>query len=138
MFSVLYDLRHTLIPNEASILLVCVSVVYTFLFSPSTEALGASLLTAGVIALGFLLLHLLSKGRAMGLADAPIALSLSLMTYPYAFGGLLWSFWIGAGVGILLLVMKRKGLTMKSEVPFVPFMAVGFLLAFFLQWNPLL
>ena len=138
LFAVLYDLRHTLIPNEVSILLVCVGVLYAFIFSPTTQQLGASLLIAGVISLGFFLLHFLSRGRAMGLADAPIAFALSLMTHPYAFGGLLWSFWIGAGVGILLLVMKRKGLTMKSEVPFVPFMALGFLLAFFLQWNPLL
>ncbi len=99
--------------------------------------MALSYITAGVIGLGFLLMHVLSKGKAMGLGDAPIALALSLMVAPYAFAGLLFSFWIGALLGIGILATRQGGPTMGIEVPFVPFMAAGFLLAYFLQWNPL-
>jgi prepilin signal peptidase PulO-like enzyme (type II secretory pathway) len=73
----------------------------------------------------------------MGLGDAPIALSLSLLSAGYVFPGILFSFWIGAVVGIAILVTRPKGHRMGIEVPFVPFLAAGFLLAFFTSWNPL-
>jgi prepilin signal peptidase PulO-like enzyme (type II secretory pathway) len=50
--------------------------------------------------------------------------------------GILFSFWIGALFGIAVLLRRRGGPTMGIEVPFVPFLAAGFLLAFFTQWNP--
>ena len=136
-FIVLYDLRHTVVPSAASALLMLLSLGYALLVAPDASALGATLLTAGVIALGFLLLYALSKGRAMGLGDSPVALSLSLLVGPAALAGLLFSFWIGAVVGIAILVSRPKGHRMGIEVPFVPFLAAGYLLAYFTQWNPL-
>ena len=41
-------------------------------------------------------------------------------------------------MGVLILVLRRGGPRMGIEVPFVPFLAIGYLLAFFTQWNPLL
>jgi prepilin signal peptidase PulO-like enzyme (type II secretory pathway) len=73
----------------------------------------------------------------MGLGDAPVAFSLALLVgSAYAFAGLIFSFWIGALFGIGLLLARRGGPTMGIEVPFVPFLAAGFLLAYFTQWNP--
>jgi leader peptidase (prepilin peptidase) / N-methyltransferase len=96
-------------------------------------------MTAGVIGSGFFLLHYFSKGRAMGLGDSPVALALALVTGgSLAIAGLLFSFWIGAVVGIGILVATPKGHRMGIEVPFVPFLAAGYLLAYFTQWNPLL
>jgi prepilin signal peptidase PulO-like enzyme (type II secretory pathway) len=92
---------------------------------------------AGAIALFFFLLHVLSSGRAMGLGDAPVALALSLMAGTQAIAGLLFSFWIGALYGIFVLSTRRGGPRMGIEVPFVPFLALGFLLALFTAWNPL-
>ena len=75
----------------------------------------------------------------MGLGDAPIALGLSLLVgFGAAFSGLIFSFWIGALCGILILVLRRGGPRMGIEVPFVPFLAAGYLLAYFTQWNPFL
>jgi prepilin signal peptidase PulO-like enzyme (type II secretory pathway) len=137
MFAVLYDLRHTLVPVSASVSLVFLSGLYAYLATPNIASLSTALITAGAIGLFFLALHVFSRGRAMGLADAPIAFALSLLTAPYAFAGLLFSFWIGAVWGIAVLVGRRRRPTMGIEVPFVPFLALGFLLAFFVQWNPL-
>ncbi len=136
-FIVLYDLRHTIVPSYASVLLLILSAVTLFARVPSAYELGGAFLTAGFIALGFLLLHVFSGGRAMGLGDAPVAFSLSLLVAPYAFAGLLFSFWIGALCGIAILFMRRGGPRMGIEVPFVPFLALGYLLAYFIQWNPL-
>lgn len=130
---VLYDLRHTVVPFMLSMLLAVSTFVYALL-APATE-LAPTLITAGCIGLGFFLLHVLSGGRAMGLGDAPVALALALLAGPLAFSGLLYSFWIGAVIGIGILVRTEKGHRMGIEVPFVPFLAIGFLLAFFTQWN---
>ncbi|MEK9160425.1 MAG: prepilin peptidase, partial [Patescibacteria group bacterium] len=137
MVVVLYDLRHTIVPFGAAMVLLVFSVVYALLVSTSMPALGMTFIIAGCIGLGFALLFFLSQGRAMGLGDAPVALALSLLVAPHALSGLLFSFWIGALVGIVILVSRPKGHRMGIEVPFVPFLAVGFLLAFFTTWNPL-
>jgi prepilin signal peptidase PulO-like enzyme (type II secretory pathway) len=136
-FIVLYDLRHTLVPPLASSLLILASLAHAGLAAASPAALGASLLAAGAIGLGFFFLHAFSRGRAMGLGDAPVALALALLAGGSAVPGLLFSFWIGAAVGVVILVRVPKGARMGIEVPFVPFLAAGYLLAIFTQWNPL-
>jgi prepilin signal peptidase PulO-like enzyme (type II secretory pathway) len=138
-FIVMYDLRHTVVPTVASTLLVILSLVYALLTSGGAEHLGQTLMTAGVIGFSFFLLHFFSRGRAMGLGDSPVALALALLTGgSLAIAGLLFSFWIGAVVGIAILVATPKGHRMGIEVPFVPFLAAGYVLVYFTQWNPLL
>lgn len=139
MFIVLYDLRHTVVPQAASSLLIAFSLAYAVSSSGGLEQLGQTLMVAGVIGLLFFLMHALSGGRMMGLGDAPVALALALLTGgSLAIAGLLFSFWIGALVGIGILVTRPRGHRMGIEVPFVPFLAAGYLLAYFTGWNPLL
>jgi leader peptidase (prepilin peptidase)/N-methyltransferase len=138
-FIVFYDLRHTVVPPTASTLLILTSVLYALSAARSPSEAGLALLVAGGSGLLFFALHFFSGGRAMGLGDAPVALALALLTGPYlAIPGLLFSFWIGALVGIAILVRRPRGHRMGIEVPFVPFLAAGYLLAYFTQWNPLL
>jgi prepilin signal peptidase PulO-like enzyme (type II secretory pathway) len=136
-FIVYYDLRHTVIPRTASVLLIVFALLFSWVGTTSVVHLGEALLTAGIIGGGLFLFHALSKGRAMGLADAPLAFALSLLVAPYAVAGILFSFWIGGIWGIGVLVTRRGGPKMGIEVPFAPFLAAGFLLAYFIQWNPL-
>ncbi len=133
---VVYDLRHTIVPPSASFLLFVFCIAFAVLRAPSLHAFGASLLVAGAIGAAFLLLHVLSGGRAMGLGDAPVAFSLALLSAGNAFAGVVFSFWIGALCGIVILVLQRGGPRMGIEVPFVPFLAAGALLAYFTGWNP--
>lgn len=136
-FIVVYDLRHTVVPVVASNLLMVLGLIAAVLTFGLTSELGVALIVAGAIGAGFYLLHVCSRGRAMGLGDTPVALGLSLLCAPYAYGGLLLSFWIGAVIGIIILVLQRGGPRMGIEVPFVPFLAVGYLVAYFFAWNPL-
>jgi prepilin signal peptidase PulO-like enzyme (type II secretory pathway) len=135
-FIVLYDLRHTIVPFGSMLLLALLSLAFAALTTPTTTGFLLVLGVACIIGFAFFLLHILSRGRAMGLGDAPVAFALSLLVGSQAVAGLVFSFWIGAVIGIFILVLRRGGPKMGIEVPFVPFLAIGYLLAFFTQWNP--
>lgn len=137
-FIVMYDLRHTIVPIGSIVLLSIFSLIFAALTSPSIK--GFLIICAIAVVLGLVLfaLYFFSKGRAMGFGDAPVAFALSLLIGSQAFVGLVFAFWIGALIGIGILVKRRGGPTMGIEVPFVPFLAAGYLLAFFTQWNPFL
>lgn len=138
LFIVLYDMRHTIVPTIPVIAFVLLAGLFAFSHVASFMEFGITLVVAGLFGAIFLLFYVLSQGRAMGLGDAPVALGLSLIVGPVlALPGLLFSFWIGALYGIMVLVSTPRGHRMGIEVPFVPFLALGYLLAFFTGWNPL-
>lgn len=133
---VLYDLAHQILPPSLLYPFVGASALTGFFSAPSLESFYASVSAALLIAASLAAIHFLSRGRAMGLADTPLAFGLALLVGPAALPGFLFSFWIGAVVGIVLLLKRPKGSRMGVEVPFAPFLAAGFLLAYFTQWNP--
>jgi leader peptidase (prepilin peptidase)/N-methyltransferase len=136
LFIVVYDLRHTIIPWSASLSLLALSIISlfvsfdtmpVFLFTPNIWSVAAG----PILASPLVLLSLVSKGRWMGWGDGPLELSLGFLLGLSAGGtALMLAFWIGAAVGILLMVFK-KGLTMKSELPFAPFLVAGALVVHF-------
>ncbi len=136
LFVVLYDLRHTIVPWSGTFLLFLFSLLFLLMETKALRSLEMIGGVAALIGVFFLLITFFSKGKAMGLGDAPVAFSLSLLAGSWAVSGLLFSFWIGAAVGIVILCLRRGGPTMGIEVPFVPFLAAGYLLAFFVHWNP--
>lgn len=133
---VLYDLAHQILPPTLLALFVAAALVFALVTSPTLGALMQTGMYALAFAAFFALLWMGSGGRAIGLADSPLVFGLALIAGPMAFMGFLLSFWIGALVGIVLLAAPRSSATMKSEVPFAPFLALGFLLAYFTQWDP--
>ncbi|MBI2025170.1 prepilin peptidase [Candidatus Kaiserbacteria bacterium] len=132
---VLYDLAHQILPPSLLAVFIAASAAARFFISASISDLFSSLAAALLIALFLALIHFASSGRAMGLADAPLAFGLSLLAGPNAFSGFIFSFWIGAVIGITLLLRRPRGSRMGVEVPFAPYLAAGFLLAYFTQWN---
>ena len=134
---VLYDMRHTVVPLVPALLLIALSALFAGLTLPNIATLGSVLMVAGGIGFGFFALFAVSRGRWRGLGDAPVALALALLVGTRAPAGLLFSFWIGGLIGAGILVLRARGSTLGSEVPFVPFLAAGFLLAYFTVWNPL-
>jgi len=87
---------------------------------------------AGLIAfLFFFLLSAGSREKWMGLGDAYAAMLAGLLVgWPGIFWALVLAFTLGAIWGIVLILSQRK--TMKSQVPFAPFLAIGAVLAIFL------
>ena len=131
---VLYDLAHQVLPPPLLAAFVVLSAAFGFLAAPASFLSTSA--AAFLIALSLALIYALSRGRMMGLADAPLAFGLALLAGPVALTGFVFSFWIGAAVGIILLAKRPRGSRMGVEVPFAPFLAAGFLLAYFTQWNP--
>ncbi|MFZ1075496.1 MAG: prepilin peptidase [Minisyncoccia bacterium] len=133
---VLYDCAHQILPLSILGLFVFASAATAFLLSPSQASFAVTISVAAAIG-GFLaIIHFASRGRAMGFSDAPLAFGLSLFAGPDAIPGFVFSFWVGAVIGICILARRPRGSRMGVEVPFAPFLAAGFLLAYFTQWNP--
>lgn len=132
---VLYDLAHQVLPPLLLGAFVIAAACTSALTALSWTMFGWTALTAFVIASFLALIHFVSLGRAMGFADAPLALGLALLAGPVAVSGFVLAFWIGALVGIMLLALRPRRSRMNTEVPFAPFLAAGFLLAYFTQWN---
>lgn len=133
---VVYDSMHHMLPPVPLGLFVAVSALIAVMATSSLTDFMLRAASAAGPAVFLLAIHVVSRGRAMGLADVPLAFGLGLLTGSAAIPGLIFSFWIGALVGITLLLARPRGSRLNTEVPFAPFLAAGFLLAYFTQWNP--
>ena len=139
LFIAVYDLRHTIIPDQ----FVYTAGVLALLFHSIDES-GAlsfpdlSYIASGLIfALPLVLIWLFSKGKAMGLGDGKLMCAIGFfLGFNLGLSAFLFSFWIGAVVGVALLLSARahnggRQVTMKSEVPFGPFLVLGTAIAYF-------
>lgn len=153
-----YDLRHKIIPNALVYALIFIGITVASLraFSnPVSLFLLPDLLVGPLFFLFFASLWYFSKGKAMGFGDAKLVLALGLILgASLGLSAIVLAFWIGAIYGIFGMLFSKfekklstflsfplstlgalfgfpKRLTMKSEVPFAPFLILGFYVAFF-------
>lgn len=143
-----YDIIHMVIPDSLTLTLGGCALVYLgyhYVYTNwSLTELGSVLLGAAA-ASGFLfILWFVSKGAWLGFGDVKLVFPLALMAGPQAvFSMVVLSFWVGALIGLVLIGHQRlisrgqphlrflsRPYTMKSEVPFAPFLIAGFLLVF--------
>jgi len=141
-----YDLRHYIIPDVVLFPAIIVSFlwrVFEVLLAPSGVEGGFGhffpyLLSAIGASAFFLVMILITRGRGMGLGDAKLAFLMGLLLgWPDISMALFLAFFIGATVGVGLIFLGRK--TMKSQIPFGPFLIGGTLVMllwgqFFLDW----
>ena len=137
----IYDFRHKIIPDA----LVYPSVALALLAALAGGPYSLLDWLAGPILAIFLGgLWLITRGRAIGLGDAKLALSIGLLLgAAQGFSALVVAFWMGALVGILLIVKSAfnpllsggKKITMKSELPLAPFLVFGAWLSLVLHLN---
>ena len=142
-----YDLKYMEIPMLILWIGVGVSLVY-FVFSDwqsfhaATSILDLrtiSGLLGGLVAGGFFFaLAAYSKETWMGYGDAYLGILAGLVVgWPNIWGALLLSFTIGALISVGLIALRKK--TMKSQVPFAPFLITGvFLMTILPQMFPML
>ncbi len=147
----LVDLRHLLIPDEASVFLGMLGVVFVaflgvmastmsfvgsiaaFLYaSPNpwiAHGLGALF---GLLFFGAIIA--VTRGRGMGMGDVKLAIPLGfLFGWPDIMMVTVVSFVIGAVFGVWAMAFRGKRLT--SAVPFGPFLALGAALVFFFGYE---
>lgn len=142
----IYDLRHTIIPDEWVYACAFLALVSQFLFVP-LQAHPVTLLLAGpLVALPLYLLWFVSQGTWMGFGDVKFALSMGwLLGISNGLSALFLAFIIGGIVSMPLLFFSSDiwrrfnkkfiphrfwlsvgtGFTIKSEVPFGPFLIVS-------------
>lgn len=135
LFIVVYDIRHMIIPWSASLPLVGLAIGFVVVQSISTlPTINWMVLAAGpLLAFPLFFISLISRGRWMGWADSLFELSLGwLLGLTQGFTALMLSIWLGAAVGIAVLLLTKR-VTMKSEIPFAPFLALGAAISFFLH-----
>jgi len=78
----------------------------------------------------FLMIVLISRGKWMGWGDPKLAFFMGLLLgFPNILIALFLAFFIGAIIGIGLIISGKK--TLKSEVPFGPFLVIGTFIALF-------
>lgn len=142
-----YDLRHKIIPDLFAFLFAGTSLLSLFIvfdrFGDINIMLPSAINFASgiIIAFPFYLMWRVSDGRWMGLGDAKLALGIGwFLGLVRGFNAVIFGFWIGAVISILLLVLgavfpRFKNFTMKSELPFAPFLVAGLLIVFFFGYN---
>lgn len=143
LFVVVYDIKHTIIPWSCSGFLALLALIALFvsfdggihIVIPSFWALAAGPL----LALPLFLLSLVSAGTWMGWGDSALELSLGwFLGITAGLSGLMLAFWSGAIIGIILLALsglKFFGYTIRSEIPFAPFLVLGAALSYFFHVN---
>jgi prepilin signal peptidase PulO-like enzyme (type II secretory pathway) len=128
----IYDIKHYEIPDKVlfpaiGITLLFQIVNYKFLI---LNYLLAVLVSAGF----FFVIFWVSKGRWMGFGDVKLAVLMGLLLgWPDILTALFLAFFLGAIIGVILILFKKKGL--KSEMPFGPFLVLGIFLAQFFGSN---
>jgi prepilin signal peptidase PulO-like enzyme (type II secretory pathway) len=130
-----YDLKHYIIPDRVIYPAIGITFIYQlfrnwklgirnlqFLLNPLISSLFAGLF--------FLAIVLVSRGRWMGVGDIKLAILMGLfLGWPNILVALFFSFLIGAIIGTGLIILGKK--TLKSEVPFGPFLVTGTFISLF-------
>lgn len=137
----LYDLKHFIIPDNFLILLAIASIFFNLIQGFSVTYIIAAV----VLSLPFLALFLLSKGTWLGLGDVKYIFVIGLLLgLSNGLTAVIFAFWIGAAYSLIAMFLERvlphvgllknsKGLTMKTEIPFGPFLSLGVVVALYFR-----
>ncbi|MFA5750989.1 MAG: prepilin peptidase [Candidatus Paceibacterota bacterium] len=135
-----YDIKHKMIPDSMVYILGFVALIGIFLFEdniffPHIPSVF-DFLRGIFFAFPFALLWFVSRGKWIGFGDAKLALGLGwFFSVSEMLSVLLISFWLGAVIGLVLILFKKINKGMKSEIPLVPFLALGTIIVFFFNIN---
>lgn len=143
-----YDLRHKIIPDSFSLFLAVTAGILLLVkwrlgvlptvSLPFWETMPSWIdLPAGpLVAAPFALLWFFSGGRAMGLGDAKLAWGIAwFLGFAEGISSVVLAFWVAFFPSLMLLLLRSKHFTMKSEIPFAPFLVAGAFLAYAFQIN---
>jgi len=130
---VVYDIQHQIIPDEYVLALVGV-VLLAAPFSLMRDFDGwrtyLDMFVSGVtVALPFVVLWVISKGKWIGLGDGKLAFVFGLLfPFPYAVSALVLAVWAGAVYGLSMIGLRKVLHTkyaFNSAIAFGPFLIAG-------------
>ncbi len=139
-----YDLRHKIIPDAFVYSFIAVALAFRIamsFLSGFTSDTWLDLAIGPILFLAFFSLWYFSKGRSMGLGDGKLALGMGLLLgFSGGISAVIFGFLAGAIVGIFIMAFQRfqkraRRLTMKSEIPFGPFLVSGVFAVLFCDFS---
>lgn len=135
-----YDAKYLEIPMIILWIAVGWTIIYFLFadwvnFNPQLGVMSLNIFSGaigGITAfLFFFILVSVSREKWMGMGDAYLALLIGLILgWPKILFALMAAFMIGAITGLVLIFLKKK--TIKSQIPFAPFMVIGTVAAIFI------
>jgi len=125
VFSAVFDFKYMILPDFSTMILIFVTFLILLI---NRENIFINLFTA-LVASGFLLiLNLITRGNGMGMGDVKLAIFIGLfLGGPKTILAFYVAFIVGSIVGLILMIFKKA--TKKSQVPFGPFLILGFFVA---------
>lgn len=138
-----YDIHHKIIPDGLSYSFAIMAFLQTFILSPTFSNFDTlaylDFFSGAIMFVPFFLLWFVSAGRWIGLGDGKLALGIGwYLGFIHGLSAIVLGFWIGALYAVVIMLIERlnlsnKNITMKSEIPFAPFLIIGTILQFFWQ-----
>ena len=124
-----YDLKHYIIPDKIIYPAILVSGI--FVWQHTTYNIQYTIYAAIGASVFFAAMFFASRGKWMGFGDVKLAFFMGLfLGWPDILVGLFAAFMLGGIIGMGLIAYGKK--TMKSQVPFGPFLVTGTFIAMFL------
>jgi leader peptidase (prepilin peptidase)/N-methyltransferase len=148
-----YDMRHTIIPDAwvYAFIALALGVSAPLMLQGSGGSIGLYLLAGPASAMPLFILWLVSRGAWMGFGDVKLSLGIGWLLGPiYGFFAVFLAFIIGAIISVFILLplphligwIRKRGIarlsgagvgfTMKSEVPFGPFLIASCCIVWFM------
>lgn len=130
-----YDLKHMIIPDEWAYLFAAIAFVTSLVSLGSGTNVLSVIFGGPIAALPLYALWFVSGGRWMGLGDPKLALGIGWLLGPLnGLVAVFLAFVIGAVISLAVIIpvsrLRETGeqITIKSEVPFGPFLVAGTLI----------
>jgi len=149
-----YDVQHFIIPDELTVVLfgaVCALLALHVWDGYLWQRVGLDVVAALAGAAFFYFLWFVSKGQWMGFGDVKLAVPLGLLVGASSvFSFVVTAFWVGTAISLGIIAWQYiqirgkpalqspgQQLTIKSAVPFAPFLIAGSLVVYFTHFNVL-
>ena len=140
-----YDFRHKIIPDGLVYSFILISFIRVLYFIGFSHIFSfpfyLDIISGPVLFLFFYTLWAVSSGRWIGFGDAKLALGLGWFLGLFSgISATVLSFWIGAIFFLPMILFGKlnllpKKLTIKSEIPFAPFIIIAIFVEYFLRFD---
>ncbi len=142
-----YDLYHKIIPDLWVFLFSSLSLLRVFVLDFQGFGFLSFVWAGPILAFPFVFFWIISRGEWLGLGDAKLALGIGwFLGLVKGSSAIILGVWLGALMGLFLIFLTKineskrlsflsKNFTIKSELPFAPFLIIGTILVFFFGWN---
>ncbi len=127
----LYDRAHSYIPSQFLVAFLGLTGVM-FLIRINEDPSITTFLSPLFVALPFLLIWLITKGKGLGFGDVILFFGVgAFFGSLQGFAVLMISVWMGALYGLYVKFIVNKKKSGYTAIPFVPFIVLGFLFVLF-------